>query len=161
MARYRRQSRIPAPLDDVWEFHSRIEGLTAVTAPWMRLRVESIRGPEGEPGSDVLSVGTEIRLSMRPFGLGPRQSWTSRIVERERREGAAWFRDEMIEGPFPRWVHTHRFVATDSETIVTDVVEYDLPHVPGPLSTLGWPGFELLFADRHRRTRRSLKAERP
>lgn len=154
MAVYERRCRIPAPLPDVWEFHSKIEGLTAVTPSWLDLRVESVRGPDGEPDPAVLETGTEVSLSMRPFGVGPRQGWTSRIVERERTDRAAWFRDEMVEGPFPRWVHTHRFHAAGEETIVTDRVEYRLPFVPGPLSAIGWPGFEAMFAFRHRRTKR-------
>lgn len=109
MAVYERRSRISAPLEDVWEFHARIEGLLAVTPSWMNIRVESSRGPDGEPDPERLAEGTEVTLSVRPFGVGPRQRWTSRIVDLERRDDAAWFRDEMIDGPFPRWAHTHRF----------------------------------------------------
>ena len=156
MAVYERRSRIRAPLSDVWEFHSGIEGLTAVTPAWMGLRVESFHGPDGEPDPAVLEAGSEVSLSLRPFGVGPRQRWTSRIVERERTERAAWFVDEMVEGPFPRWRHTHRFHAQGDETVSTDRVEYRLPVVPGPLSSVAWPGFEAIFAYRHRRTRRLL-----
>lgn len=120
----------------------------------MRLRVESVRGPDGDPSQDVLSVGTEVRLSVRPFNLGPRQEWSSRIVERERRDDVALFKDEMIDGPFPRWVHTHRFESVAGSTTMTDLVEYTLPVVPGPLSPIGWWFFEPLFAYRHRQTRR-------
>jgi len=152
MAVYERRSRIPAPLSDVWEFHSKIEGLTAVTPSWMRLRVESVRGPDGEPDPAVLEAGSAVSLSMRPFGVGPRQRWTSRIVERERTDRAAWFVDEMVEGPFPRWRHTHRFHVAGDGTVVTDRIEYRLPVVPGPLSAIAWPGFEAMFAYRQRRT---------
>lgn len=158
MARYRRWTRIRAPLDAVWSFHSRIDGLTAVTPAWLGLRVEWVRGPDGRRDPDGLQLGTTVGLSMRPFGIGPRQHWTSGIVGRERRDEAAWFRDEMVEGPFPRWEHTHRLVATDSGTILADYVEYDLPHVPGALAWIGRPGFELVFADRQRRTRALLEA---
>ena len=158
MAVYERRSRVAAPLAEVWELYSRVDGLAAVTPSWMNLRVESSRGPDGEPDPDVLEAGAEVTMSVRPFGVGPRQRWTSRIVELERRGGVAWFRDEMLDGPFPRWVHTHRFHALGEETVTTDRVEYRLPHVPGPLSTLGWPFFEPLFAYRHRRARRLLEA---
>lgn len=152
MARYQRQTRVRAPLDEVWSFHSGVEGLEAVTPGWMRLRVESVRGPRGETDPPELEAGATVGLSMRPLGVGPRQSWTTRIVERERRRDRAWFRDEMVDGPFPRWVHTHRFRADGDGTLLTDAVEYALPFLPGPLSALGWPGFELMFAYRHRRT---------
>lgn len=156
MAQYRRQTRVRAPLDEVWAFHSTVDGLTALTPGWMHLRVESVRGPDSAADPGVLDAGSEVSLSMRPFGVGPRRRWTSRIVERERRDDEAWFRDEMVEGPFPRWVHTHRFAADGDATVVTDGVDYALPLLPRPLSPLGWPFFEPLFAYRHRRTRRLL-----
>lgn len=156
MAVYERRSRVAAPLTTVWRFHVRAEALSAVTPSWMRLRVESARGPDGEPDPDVLEAGTEVSVSVRPFGVGPRRGWTSRIVEFERHDDAAWFRDEMIDGPFPRWVHAHRFHAAGEHTVLTDRVEYRLPVLPGPLSALGWPGFEAMFAYRHYRTRRLL-----
>lgn len=161
MTRYRRRVRVQAPLDDVWAFHSTVDGLTALTPDWMGLRVESLEGPDGESDPDVLDAGSVVRLSMRPFGVGPRQRWTSRILERERQDGVAWFRDEMVKGPFPRWVHTHRFTAQGDATVVTDLVDYDLPVVPPVLSPLGLPFFEPLFAYRHRRTRELLEAETP
>lgn len=157
MTSYRRQTRVRAPLSEVWRFHSTVDGLVALTPGWMNLRVETVLGPDGEPDPEALGAGTEVRLSMRPLGVGPRQRWTSRILERERRDGEARFRDEMVEGPFPHWIHTHRFVADGDATLVTDLVEYELPLVPRPLSALGWPLFEPLFAYRHRRTRQLLE----
>lgn len=151
MTRYTRRTRVRAPLQSVWAFHLDVWSLEAVTPGWMRLRVESVLGPDGE-ATDELEAGTTVRLSMRPFGVGPRTRWTSRIVERVRRERDAWFRDEMVEGPFPRWTHTHRFRAEGAGTVLEDEVEYALPLLPGALSALGWPAFELLFAHRHRRT---------
>ena len=38
--------------------------------------------PDGEPDPEVLEAGSRIKLSMRPFGVGPRQEWTSVITER-------------------------------------------------------------------------------
>ena len=160
MAVYERRSRVAAPLAEVWAFYSRVDGLAAVTPTWMNLRVESSRGPGGEPDPEDLEAGTEVTMSVRPFGVGPRMRWTSRIVELERRDGAAWFRDEMLDGPFPRWVHTHRFHAQGEETVTTDRVEYRLPLVSGSLSTLGWPFFEPLFAYRHHRARELLESGR-
>lgn len=158
MARYRRRTTVSAPLEAVWEFHTDVQGLVEVTPEWMRLRVESVRGPTGDRDRTVLETGAEVTLSVRPFGVGPRQSWTSRIVERERRDDVAWFRDRMIDGPFPRWVHSHRFEAVRAGTSMTDLVHYELPNVPRPLSGVGWPCLEPLFAYRHRRTRDVLES---
>ena len=159
MPTYERQTRVRAPLETVWEFHSRASGLEALTADWMGLRVESAIGPDGERDPNVLEVGSELDVSIRPLGVGPRQYWTSAIVERERSDGTAVFRDEMVHGPFDRWVHTHSFFADGDETIVRDHVDYALPL--GPVGRLGEPfsgvGFEAMFRDRHRRTRTELE----
>ena len=161
MPSYERVTRVDAPLEDVWRFHSRVEGLETLTPAWMGLRVEGVIGPDGNPEPEVLEEGAEIALSMRPFGVGPRQYWTSLIVERERRDGTAYFRDEMVEGPFDRWEHTHAFYADGSATIVRDRVEFELPlgglgDVLEPFSRIG---FEPMFRHRHRRTRRVLESQ--
>lgn len=158
MPTYQRSTRVAAPLSAVWEFHSRVSGLEALTPDWMRLRVEEVRGPEDEPDPAVLRPGTTVRLSLRPFGVGPPVEWTTRIVRREEREGEALFQDVMEEGPFERWRHTHRFFADGGDTVVHDRVEYELPC--GDLGRLFGPpslfGFEPMFRHRHRKTRELL-----
>ncbi len=159
MATYRRETRVPAPIEDVWAFHATIDGLRELTPEWMNLRIDAVEGPDGEPGPEVLKKGSRIRMSMRPFGVGPRQRWVSRIVDRKPDEepvdGSAYFIDDMVGGPFSRWVHTHAFYADGDETLLVDTVEYRLPL--GPLGTAATPvatvGFEGMFRDRHRRTR--------
>jgi ligand-binding SRPBCC domain-containing protein len=123
----------------------------------MNLRVEAVRGPDGEEDPVVLDVGTQIRLSTRPFGVGPRQSFVSRIVEREEGEGTARFVDDMVDGPFSEWRHTHRFFADGDETVVEDDVEYAFPLGDGVLGPLSVVGFEPMFRYRHRKTRELLE----
>jgi ligand-binding SRPBCC domain-containing protein len=159
MSTYRRQTRVAAPLSEVWTFHSRISGLEALTPSFMNLRVEGVTGPDGEPDPEVLEAGSRIDMSMRPFEVGPRQTWTSVVTERREGDGTAMFRDRMEGGPFPEWVHTHRFFADGEETLVVDTVEYRLPGGPvgEALGPLGWVGFEPMFRYRHRRTRELLE----
>lgn len=158
MSTYERSVRVAAPLETVWDFHSRIGGLEALTPDWLDLRVESVRGPDGQPDLDVLAEGTEVRLSAAPLGVGPRQRWTSRITERERGDGVARFRDEMVDGPFPEWVHTHSFFADGEGTLVRDRVRYELPlgWLGRRLGPLGRLGLAPMFRFRHRRTRELL-----
>jgi ligand-binding SRPBCC domain-containing protein len=159
MTVYRRRTRVAAPLSEVWEFHSRVSGLEALTPGWMHLRVESVTGPDGERNPGILAPGSRIEASMRPFGVGPRQRWRSVITARERDGGSAYFRDEMEGGPFSHWEHTHRFFEDGAETVVDDRVSYTLPlgglgEAVGPLARVG---FEPMFRFRHRRTRELLE----
>ncbi len=163
MQRYERSVRVRAPLSEVWEFHSTTDGLEALTPDWMGLVIEDVRGPDGEADPEVLDVGSVITSSVQPFGIGPRQRWLSEIVARDHDEGSAYFRDEMVDGPFEEWTHTHLFYADGSETIVRDRVEYELPlgtlgRAAGPLAVVG---FEPMFRYRHRRTKTLLESGVP
>ncbi len=173
MNTYRRATRVAAPLDEVWAFHSRIEGLEALTPSFMNLRVHGVERPNADESADdespkvndsdgsesVLDAGTRVELSIRPFGVGPRQHWETEIVERERDDDAAYFVDEMNGGPFPYWRHAHRFFGVDGETIIVDEVTYALPGGPvgDAVSPLAVVGFEPMFRDRHRRTKQLLE----
>jgi ligand-binding SRPBCC domain-containing protein len=156
---YQRSTRVKAPLSEVWAFHSRVDGLTALTPKFANLRVDAVRGPDGSPDPGILVEGSEIDLSARPFGVGPRQGFTSRIAKRVEGEGSAYFRDDMVDGPLPHWEHTHSFFADGDETVLRDRIEYRLPggklgDAVGPLAYLG---FEPGFRYRHRETKRLLE----
>ena len=159
MAVYTRESHVDAPLDAVWEFHSRAEGLEALTPGFVNLRIEATRGPDGEPDPDVLEAGAEVQTSVRPFGVGPRQRWTSYIVERERGDEEAYFVDRMVKGPFARWEHTHRFFVEGEGTRLHDRVDWALPggRVGELAAHVGVVGLAPTFRYRHRRTRELLE----
>lgn len=159
MATYTRETRVRAPFEDVWAFHSTVDGLDALTPEFMHLEIDEVVGPDGKPDPEVLEAGSHIEMSIRPFGVGPRQTWTSRITERSEGEGSAMFRDVMEDGPFPVWDHTHKFFADGEETLVVDHVQYRLPGGPigRAVSPLGWVGFEPMFRGRHRKTREILE----
>ncbi|WP_096388930.1 SRPBCC family protein [Halopenitus persicus] len=188
MPTYRRRTRIAAPLSDVWAFHSRIEGLKRLTPRWANLRIDGIDRPDaatspnrstanGTTGDDAmtdeqptddpvthdpateLTAGTEIRLSVRPFGVGPRQQVVSRIRDRHTGSGRAYFVDDMPSGPLPEWVHTHLFFADGEDTILVDDVHYRLPcgAVTDRFAPVTDAGLELAFRDRHRRTKAALE----
>jgi ligand-binding SRPBCC domain-containing protein len=159
MSVYERETRVRVPFEEVWDFHSRAEGLEALTPSFMNLRVERIIGPDGERDPAQLEEGSRIDATVRLFGVGPRQGWTSAIVEREEHDSAAVFVDEMKDGPFPSWQHTHSFYADGPETLIRDHVEYELPF--GSLgriaSQFGSVGFEPMFRYRHWKTGKVLE----
>ncbi|AGN00011.1 hypothetical protein L593_00280 [Salinarchaeum sp. Harcht-Bsk1] len=159
MAVYERTTRVRAPFEEVWEFHATTDGLVALTPNWLGLKVEEVTGPDGEPDPAELVEGSEIQLSLRPFGVGPRRRTKSVIVERREQDGTAFFRDRMVEGPFSEWLHTHAFYAGEDDTIVRDRVEYELPGgAPGRLAARAMVvGMAPMFRYRHRRTRELLE----
>lgn len=156
---FERSVHIDAPLSEVWAFHSTVDGLVALTPDWLHLRVDSVVGPDGEHDPAELLTGTRLHLSVRPFGVGPRQSVTSEIVERHRGDGEARFVDEMVEGPFDHWEHTHLFRRDDAGTLLTDRVKYRLPmgELGNGLGAFATVGFDPMFRYRHRETRRRLE----
>jgi ligand-binding SRPBCC domain-containing protein len=166
MSVYERSVRVEAPLSAVWKFHSTPVGLTALTPDWVNARVEAVRlpdddtaYPDGDATPPTLVEGSELDLSTRPIGVGPRRRFTSRIVERRRGDGTARFVDDMVDGPFAHWEHTHSFSADGDATLLRDHVEYRLPggRVGGAVSPLAVVGFAPMFRYRHRRTRALLE----
>ncbi|MCU4925196.1 SRPBCC family protein [Halobacteria archaeon AArc-dxtr1] len=160
---YERRTRVRAPLDDVWAFHSQVDGLEALTPGWLGLRVDAVRGPDGTEEPPILESGSEIDLSVAPAGIGPRTQFRSVITGRDRNDANAWFRDEMVDGPFDYWNHTHTFRADGADTIVHDHVEYELPFgvLGSALGPLGRVGMAPMFRHRHRRTRALLERPEP
>nr|ABQ75825.1 hypothetical protein [uncultured haloarchaeon] len=162
MTVYHRRTTVEAPFSQVWEFHSQISGLEALTPSWMFLSIDSVHYPEPSAAqSKTLVRDSEIEMSMRPLGVLPRQHWVSRIIARERNDTTGYFIDKMIGGPFQQWEHTHRFFADGEQTILDDQVEYQLPggRLGRRMSVLGLIGFEAMFRGRHRTTKALLEDE--
>lgn len=160
MAVFERETLVRAPLERVWEFHRSIDGLVAVTPDWLGLRVEAVHQPDGsEEPSGTLPEGTEVELSVRPFGHGPRQRWRSRITAARLDDGAAILRDRMVSGPFDHWEHTHAMYETRRGTRLRDRIEYELRSVAGGgvVDRLAVTGLAPMFRYRHRRTRTLLE----
>lgn len=164
MGVFQRQTRIEAPLERVWAFHSTVDGLKELTPSMANLRVEDLRIPDRDvedqlltdaDGMAVLVAGTEMDLSVRPIPFGSRQRWTSVITEREAGESEAYFVDEMRDGPMPGWKHTHTFTAAGEETILNDRVVFRTPF-GRPVDRIAALGMWLAFLDRHRKTREIL-----
>jgi ligand-binding SRPBCC domain-containing protein len=156
METFERDLRVDAPLEEVWAFHSTVDGLLGLTPEWANLRVDGMEWPDGErPDDDVLVAGTRIHMSVQPFGVAPRQSWVSHVTERVEGDDHTYFVDVMEDGPFPEWRHTHSFFADGDQTVARDRVEYRAPL--GPLGALGAPAvLGPMFHFRHRRTREVL-----
>ena len=159
MPTYERLTRIEAPLERVWEFHDRPDGLEVLTPAPVGLRFESAVGGDGEETDDEILPGADLVYSIDPLGIGYRREVKARIVDRWRDDGRAGFTDVLQDVPGVSWEHTHELIADGDATILRDHVEYGLSsdwieRLSVPLVTVG---LGVAFWDRHRRTKARLE----
>ncbi|MGZ3440758.1 MAG: SRPBCC family protein, partial [Polyangia bacterium] len=111
---FEKRSLVAASARDAFDWHTRPGALERLSPPWESARL--LRS-DGIHDGDV----AELRV-----GVGPvEQRWVAR--HRDFVDGVQ-FADEQVEGPFARWLHTHRFEpAGDSACTMIDHVEYALP----------------------------------
>jgi ligand-binding SRPBCC domain-containing protein len=107
------------PPADVFAFFADPWNLEAITPRWLRFRI--VEAPER------LGRGSLLRYRLRLFGVPIR--WRTEIAE--------WtpprsFADVQLSGPYPLWVHAHRFTPVPQGTEVYDHVRYRVPG--GPLA---------------------------
>lgn len=152
MAVFEKQSPVEVPVKELFAWHNRSGAFERLAPPWENARVLEKKGGIRDGGRVVL----EVRQG--PF----RRKWVaihSGYVEGEQ------FCDEQVQGPFAKWVHTHRFLPdTDTTSFLSDRVEYK-----PPLGFLGRVAagaylrkkLEKLFSFRHRRTQNDLKRYHP
>ncbi len=115
---------LPRPPEEVFAFFADAWNLQAITPGWLRFRI--IEAP------DRLEQGSLIRYRLRLFGVPIR--WKTEIADwHEPRT----FTDVQLEGPYPLWIHSHRFTRVAGGTEVYDAVRYRVPG--GPAAPLvGW-----------------------
>lgn len=104
---------VPADIDRVWDFYADIGHLKVITPPEIHLKV--VRTTSGTK----LQEGTEVWLEGK---LGIKSAWHSRITEMK----PYVYVDEMLEGRFRIWKHTHAFERTNGGTRVIDEIEFEL-----------------------------------
>jgi uncharacterized protein len=109
---------ISFPIEEVFSWHERKGAFERLLPPWEKI---SIRGEwQGiKDGSDVYLV--------KHFGF---LSFTWHLRHEAYKENVQ-FVDRQVKGPFKSWKHTHGFAqAGDQKCILTDSIEYAIPHVP-------------------------------
>jgi ligand-binding SRPBCC domain-containing protein len=118
------ETRVSAPLGDVFPFFADASNLQALTAPWLHFSMAT-------PGPIEMRPGALIDYRLRRHGLPVR--WRSHIPLFE---PPLRFVDEQDRGPYRRWVHTHTFResnrnddprARPAQTVVVDDVDFEVP----------------------------------
>lgn len=116
-----RVQRFDRPPEEVFAFFADPQNLEAITPAWLRFRI--VEAPA------ELHEAALLRYRLQLFGIPV--GWRTEIAEwRPPRS----FTDVQVAGPYPLWVHTHRFTPVAGGTEVFDHVRYRVPG--GPLAPL-------------------------
>ncbi len=146
MPNYERESRISAPAPKVFEWHTRPGAFQRLTPPWEKITILKAEGIRN--GDEAL-----FQTAMGPF----RPGWLAR--HKEYIEGRQ-FVDEQVQGPFARWVHTHKVIPEINSTCwMKDHVEYEMPLGlnKGWVGNWAWRRLDRLFHFRHERLQNDFK----
>jgi ligand-binding SRPBCC domain-containing protein len=119
--RVHRHQKLPASLDQVWEYFSRPENLNEITPPDINFQI--LQG-----GNQPMYPGQLIEYRVQFFPLLTSR-WLTEITQVQNR---VYFVDERRVGPYTFWHHQHRFKSIPGGTEMTDLVTYQLPY--------GWLG---------------------
>lgn len=147
MPQFEHHSELPASAEVTYAWHGRPGAFQRLTPPW-----ESVRVLEQTGGLEDGRLVLEVPLG--PF----RHRW---VAEHRAAVPGREFVDEQVEGPFARWVHSHRFEPLGPDRCrYTDRIEYELPG--GAFGALGagtvQRRLERTFRYRHATLREDLEA---
>jgi hypothetical protein len=146
---FEKRTRIAASPEVVFAFHERPDALSRLLPPWEEARIIERTGG--------LEVGARSVLEARIGPIKQRMVAVHTAYEKGR-----MFQDEMREGPFARWVHTHLMEPDGAGgTWLIDRIEYELPL--GFLGRLGGGWFarrkiERMFEFRHEVTKKACES---
>lgn len=110
-----RQTLIPAPIDEVFQFFSKAENLNRITPADLQF---NILPPLPLSMNKGVLINYQIKLQGIPM------KWKTEITH--------WsppysFQDTQLKGPYLLWKHLHIFKAKGNSTVMTDKVYYRVP----------------------------------
>jgi ligand-binding SRPBCC domain-containing protein len=114
MPQFETTAIFPRPVEEVFEFFRRPANVLAVNPPELNLQL--IEAPE------VLQRGSRVVLQARKFGIPQRLESEVTVVE-----PPCLIVDELQQGPFRKWVQTHRFEKSGTGTRVTFRIDFEPP----------------------------------
>lgn len=141
MHRLERRLWLPAKREVVFPFFADAKNLETLTPELLHFHVMT---PAIEMRRGAL---IDYRLRIRGVPVG----WRTEIEEWE---PPLRFVDRQVKGPYRLWRHLHTFEEADGGTVCGDVVEYELPRVPGRGLMHKWlvrPDLERIFDYRARK----------
>jgi ligand-binding SRPBCC domain-containing protein len=109
--------KIPAGLEEVWDFISSPANLKKITPGYMGFDITSaLLTPKMYPGMI-------ISYKVSPV-LGIKMTWVTEITQIKEKE---YFVDEQRVGPYVIWHHEHKIEPIEGGVLMTDIVSYKPP----------------------------------
>jgi len=103
-------------IEKVWEFYTDIRHLEIITPKNLNLKIINTTNQK-------IILGQETIISAKIIII--ERIWRSKITFFQQYE----YIDEMVEGPFIKWKHTHKFQRINkNKTEIIDKVEFSLPY---------------------------------
>jgi ligand-binding SRPBCC domain-containing protein len=109
--------KIPATIDQVWDFISSPANLKKITPEYMGFNITS------KQMSDKMYPGMIISYKVSPV-LGIKMIWLTEITHVKEME---YFVDEQRIGPYSMWHHEHKIEPVEGGVLMTDIVSYKPP----------------------------------
>ena len=109
--------KIPATIDQVWDFISSPANLKKITPEYMGFNITS------KILSEKMYPGMIISYKVSPV-LGIKMTWVTEITQVKEKE---YFVDEQRVGPYSMWHHEHKIEPIKGGVLMTDIVSYKPP----------------------------------
>jgi len=109
--------KIPATIDQVWDFISSPANLKKITPKYMGFNITS------KLLSEKMYPGMIVSYKVSPV-LGIKMTWVTEITQVKEKE---YFVDEQRVGPYSIWHHEHKIEAIEGGVLMTDIVSYKPP----------------------------------
>lgn len=111
------EQKIPAGIDEVWDFISSPANLKKITPEHMGFNITSGELPE------KMYPGMIITYKVSPL-LGIKMNWVTEITHVVDKE---YFVDEQRVGPYAIWHHEHKLQPIDGGVMMKDIITYKPP----------------------------------
>ena len=145
MKTFRHSFVVDAPIDKVWGFYTDLHHLEVITPKEIDFKII-------ESNSDQITQGQTASLSGK---LMTRMTWKTKITSCK----PYTYVDEMSEGLFKHWMHTHVFQKiAENQTRIIDEIKFELPfgYIGRLFERYAQNRLEKIFAYRQRATIKAL-----
>jgi ligand-binding SRPBCC domain-containing protein len=111
------EQKIPAGIDEVWDFISSPKNLKEITPDHMGFDITSGDLPE------KMYPGMIITYKVSPL-LGIKMTWVTEITHVKEK---SYFVDEQRVGPYSVWHHEHKIQPIEGGVLMNDIITYKPP----------------------------------